>query len=61
MPTGIEKFLSVKLATLVLALYFIDKVECVDWMKVTALACVSAIFIIAKTVQNILLGDKETK
>ena len=59
MPEWISKFFSVKLATLVLALYFIREVPCDADVKVTAMAVVSVVFIMFKTIQNIKLGDKE--
>ena len=61
LPEWITKFFSVKLATLLVSLWFIREVDCDPSLKLAALAGVSAVFIVAKTVQNILLGDKEVE
>ena len=50
MPEWLCKFFSVKIAALVLGLYFVSQTD--DWRHVVAYSAISIVFIIGKTIQN---------
>ena len=50
MPEWLSKFFSVKIAALVLGLWFVSQTD--DWRHVVAFSTISIVFIIGKTIQN---------